>query len=73
MGICKLGFTIAAVAALALASACAASPPPQVASYGYSPAYERGIDQDISAGHDGGSATLDNVGPGSRSVRLMDR
>lgn len=70
MGMYKLGLAIPAVAALALASGCTESVPLQVAG---SPAYERGIDQDISAGHDGGSATLDNVGPGAHARQLLDR
>jgi hypothetical protein len=54
---------VTVASALALC-ACAEQVPPQVATYGYFPAYERGIDQDIAASHEAGSATLDNSIPG---------
>jgi len=73
MGKRNFALMLAAIAAVSLLSACAEPVPPQEASYGYYPGYERGIDQDISATHDGGSATLDNVGPGSRTLRQLDR
>ena len=73
MGTSKSGLALAAIAMLGLLAACAEPVPPQLANYGYYPGYERGIDQDISATHDGGAATLDNVGPGGRTWRSVNR
>jgi len=56
--------TVATVALLVLAG-CAAGVPQQVA--GAFPGYERGIDQDISATHNGNAATLDNTSIGANA------
>lgn len=63
MGKGKYGLFVVATGALFALGACAESVPQQIA-YGYQPGYERGIDQDISATHNGDSATFGNLIPG---------